>query len=199
MLSTLGVLAFLLINPLLVLTAQEGTQAPFHAINNDHRRLKPILDEEFEAWINEKGFKWGMKGVAIAVTRRTKDDNGEWDGWETELKGYGVADRWGNTVDEDTLFGIGSNSKLFAALGIGLLVEDEKYPINWDTKIKDILPKGEWKLQDSAMEEQANLIDILSHRTGLPRHDVSYSRTDTLRTLVSKLRYLRPSAEFRKM
>ncbi|KIJ31713.1 hypothetical protein M422DRAFT_36150 [Sphaerobolus stellatus SS14] len=42
-----------------------------------------------------------MKGIAIAVTRRTKDDNGEWDGWETELKGYGVADRWGNTVDED--------------------------------------------------------------------------------------------------
>ena len=59
-------------------------------------RLKSVLDDEFEAWLNETGYKWGMKGVAIAVTRQIKGDN-----WHTELKGYGVADRWGNPVDEE--------------------------------------------------------------------------------------------------
>ncbi|KIJ33420.1 hypothetical protein M422DRAFT_35523 [Sphaerobolus stellatus SS14] len=197
MFGSLGLLLFLLFNPLIA--AHEGIQAPFQIHDNSHRRLKPVLDEEFEQWLNEKGSKWGMKGVAIAVTRRTKDINDNWDGWETELKGYGVADRWGNPVDEETLFSIGSNSKLFTALAIGLLVEDEKYPINWDTKVKDLLPKAEWKLQDNIAEQNANLIDILSHRTGLPRHDHSYSRTDTVRSLVSKLRYLKPSAEFREI
>lgn len=42
-----------------------------------------------------------MNGVAIAVTRRTKDSTGQWNGWVTESKGYGIADRWGHAVDED--------------------------------------------------------------------------------------------------
>ncbi|KIJ23095.1 hypothetical protein M422DRAFT_276396 [Sphaerobolus stellatus SS14] len=102
-----------------------GVPFQLHGSDRDQRRLKPVLDEEFEGWLNEKGAKWGMQG----------------DGWETELKGYGIADRWGNPVDEETLFSIASNSKLFTALAIGLLVEDEKYPVNWNMKIKDLLPR----------------------------------------------------------
>ncbi|KIJ39645.1 hypothetical protein M422DRAFT_257473 [Sphaerobolus stellatus SS14] len=101
--------------------------------------LKPVLDYEFEDWLNTTGYKWGMKVVAIVVTRRTKNENCEWsDVWDTKLKGYGIADRWEISLTKR------SNSKPFAALGIGLLVEDEKYPIKWNTKIKDILPDGEW-------------------------------------------------------
>jgi len=134
------------------------------------------------------GYEWGMKGVAVAVTRRLKDENGEWAGWTSETEGYGVAIRWGTPVDADTLFAIGSNSKLFTAMGIGLVTENETLPITWETKIKDILPENQWKLQDTVAQNQANLIDILSHRTGLPRHDMSYSRTDNLATIVSNLR-----------
>jgi hypothetical protein len=61
---------------------------------NDART--PILDDEFAAWLNETGSIRGMKGVAIAVTRRNKDG----EGWSTETKGFGVADRWGNLVDD---------------------------------------------------------------------------------------------------
>ncbi|KAF8508999.1 hypothetical protein BU17DRAFT_56461 [Hysterangium stoloniferum] len=127
-----------------------------------------------------------MKGVALAVTRRLKDENGEWAGWTSETKGYGSANRWGTPVDADTLFGIGSNSKLFTAMGIGLVTENETLPIMWKMKIKDILPGNQWKLQDTVAQNQANLIDIFSHRIGLPRHDLSYSHTDDLATTVSE-------------
>ena len=84
-----------------------------------------------------------------------------------------------------TLFAVGSNSKLFAALGIGLLTANESIPIDWDTKIKDILPTTLWTLQDPIAQDHADLVDILSHRTGLPRHDMSYSQTDTPESAVS--------------
>ena len=54
----------------------------------------PVLDDEFSAWLEETGNALGMKGVAIAVTRKNKDG----DGWTTETKGFGVADRWGTPV-----------------------------------------------------------------------------------------------------
>lgn len=39
---------------------------------------------------------------------------------------------------------------------------------NWETKVKDILP-GEWELLDHWATEKANIRDILSHVSGLPR------------------------------
>ena len=62
---------------------------------------------------------------------------------------------------------------------------NESIPIGWDTKIKDILPESLWALQDPIAQDHADLVDILSHRTGLPRHDLSYSLTDTLESSVS--------------
>ncbi|KAF8586654.1 beta-lactamase/transpeptidase-like protein [Ramaria rubella] len=153
-----------------------------------------ILDDNFDAWLKEIGNNWGMKGVAIAVTRKNKDG----DGWTTETKGYGVANRWGDPVNEETIFPIASNSKLFTALGIGLLTTNESIPVNWHTKIKDVVPESLWNLQDKTAQDQADFVDILSHRTGLPRHDLSYSHTDTPESIISKLRYLRPSTEFRE-
>ena len=39
---------------------------------------------------------------------------------------------------------------------------------NWHTSVQDILP-GEWQLMDEWAERKANLKDILSHVSGLPR------------------------------
>ena len=64
--------------------------------HNDHLP-EVILDDEFSAWLEETGTIRGMKGVSIAVTRKNKND----DGWTTETKGFGVADRWGTPVDDE--------------------------------------------------------------------------------------------------
>lgn len=96
-----------------------------------------------------------------------------------------------------TIFSICSNSKLFAALSLAFLVEDPDVDLEWTTKIADILP-DEWKLQDIVTQERANLLDILSHRTGLPAHDLGWTHGGTSAEIISGLRFLRPSLEFRE-
>lgn len=194
--------ALLIVLSLLLQVVWAATQQlAFHNYAHPTGPPATVMDEEFESWLNHTANIWGMKGIGIAVTRRVKDQHGEWGDWQTELKGFGVADRRGTPVDEEvcsspsahdksvsqtneqTLFSIGSNTKLFTALGLGLLVEDDAYKLQWDSRIKDILHE-QWVLQDKIAEKYATLVDILSHQSGLPRHDLSYSTSDTLKTLV---------------
>lgn len=69
--------------------------------------------------------------------------------------------------------------------------------LEWTTKIIDILP-AEWQLQDKVAQERATLLDILSHRVGLPAHDLSWAYGATPAEIISGLRFLRPSLEFRE-
>lgn len=39
---------------------------------------------------------------------------------------------------------------------------------SWQTKIKNLLP-DEWVLRDTVANDNANVLDILSHVSGLPR------------------------------
>jgi CubicO group peptidase (beta-lactamase class C family) len=77
----------------------------------------------------------------------------------------------------DSVFAIASNSKLFLAISVGLLVsnktlaEERGKEIKWSTKIRDLVP--EWGLMDEEMDRGVSLQDMLSHRTGMPRHDYS--------------------------
>jgi hypothetical protein len=62
------------------------------------------------------------------------------------------------------LFAIASNSKLFAALSIGLLIENKTVLENGDrldysTKIKDILP--DWRMVDPYMQDHLDVLDLL--------------------------------------
>lgn len=95
------------------------------------------------------------------------------------------------------MFAIGSNSKLFTTLALGMLVEKSNPSLNWTTKIVDILG-DDWQLEDKIAERHADLLDILSHRTGLPRHEMGWHRGQKAADAVTKLRYLRPSSEFRQ-
>lgn len=92
---------------------------------------------------------------------------------------------------------INSNSKLFTTIALGLLVENSSNTIQWKTKIADIL-HDDWVLEDPIAQSQANVVDLLSHRTGLPRHDLGWRRGLKAKEAVRQLRYLRPSAEFRE-
>ena len=53
------------------------------------------------------------------------------------------------------------------AIGLALLVDEGK--LEWDVPVREILP--EFKLKDQVASEQCTLRDLLTHRTGLPRHD----------------------------
>jgi CubicO group peptidase (beta-lactamase class C family) len=76
--------------------------------------------------------------------------------------------------------GLGSGSKSFTATALGLLMQDFAAGHNvtalphgvtsftWQTAVKDLLP-DEWKLEDQWASEKANVHDIASHVSGLPR------------------------------
>lgn len=113
-------------------------------------------------------------------------------------KGFGVKEIGKNSkVDAQTAFGIGSISKSFTVLTLGILVDEDK--ISWDDRVKDYLPYFE--LYDPYVTENFTIRDLLTHRSGLK--DVSggtlwyhsdYSRVE----IIKRLKYLEPVSGFRE-
>ncbi|ODO04797.1 hypothetical protein I350_05407 [Cryptococcus amylolentus CBS 6273] len=187
-------IAVCLVTPSLSHTAH---QQPLATAYSSH-----ILDKRLCAEIDELRERWGVKGITLGVaaspnfTKATKDGAGE--DWTSEVYTFGKADRYENDVDNRTLFGIASNSKVFVAISIGLLIEDKTYLPNgelldWSTKIKDILPG--WGLMDDYASTHADLIDLLTKDAD---STVLRYRHQTPEVIVSTMRYLRPSAELRQ-
>ena len=78
----------------------------------------------------------------------------------------------------DSVCAIASNSKLFLAMSVGLLIsnktlaEERGEEIKWPTKIRDLIP--EWGLMDEETDRGVSLQDMfVPYRTGMPRHDIS--------------------------
>ena len=100
----------------------------------------------------------GLAGGAAALIR-----NGKVDTWF-----FGHSDReTGLPVSEETYFDIASCSKSFTAMTAALAVD--KGWLKWDTPIQKYLP--DFGVADPALSAEITMRDLLSHRTGLPRHD----------------------------
>ncbi|ESK85501.1 beta-lactamase class penicillin binding protein [Moniliophthora roreri MCA 2997] len=137
----------------------------------------PILSPKIDIFIQDLMKEWGTPGgVSVAVVRLGSSEE-----WQVETKGYGVAKlQDGTNFTADTLLSMCSNSKLFDVVATGLLMSNESVTpkINWATKIASVIP--EWKIMDSYASEKASIIDLMSHRTGLPRHEFMFRRGDTI-------------------
>src|SRR5690606_31123982 len=101
-------------------------------------------------------------------------------------------------IDENTLFGVASNTKAFTAAALGILVDEGK--ITWDTKVTDVLP--EFKLYDAYVTREFTVRDLLTHRSGLGlgAGDLMIwpdSNTTTKDELIHNLRFLKPVSSFR--
>ena len=98
----------------------------------------------------------------------------------------GLRDREaGLPVTQDTLFAIGSVTKSFTATAIGALVDEGL--LEWDRPLRDYVPGV--RLHDSFVSDRLTIVDLLSHRSGLPRHDLTCigqpgrSRAEIVRSL----------------
>lgn len=135
---------------------------------------KPLITERTEKYIQTLLTKWNSSGLSVAVVR--KDEKSP-TGWHHEFGAYGVAKADGSLVTPDSVFAIGSNSKLVLAFSVGLLISNKTLAaergkeIKWSTKIRDLIL--EWGLMDEDMDRGVTIQDMLSHRTGMPRHDFS--------------------------
>ena len=130
--------------------------------------------------------EWKVPGLALGIVK---------DGKVIYAKGYGFRDLEHQLpVNTDTLFPIGSISKSFTTLAFAML--DDAGKVDWDKPVRTYLP--EFQLYDAVASERATPRDLFSHRTGLPRHDIVWYSSDFSRAdLVSRLRYLEPSKDFR--
>lgn len=72
-------------------------------VDVDAKVLGPTIDKFIDNILTE----WDCLGIAVAVVRRKPDGS-----WNVETKGYGKATLDGTPVTEETLFQIGSNTKV---------------------------------------------------------------------------------------
>ena len=100
-------------------------------------------------------------------------------------------------MDARTLFGIASNTKLFTATALGLLVEERK--IEWDAPVIRYLPG--FQMWDPFVTRELTIRDLLVHRSGLGlgAGDLLWWPPSTYdrKEIARRLRFIPPAASFR--
>jgi len=159
----------------------------FHTDAAASGQAAPTSDiQGLDAYVGSVLKEWKVPGLAIAVIR---------DGYVFVSKGYGFRDvEKSLPVTTRTLFAIGSNSKSFTVTVLGMLNDETR--VDWDKPVREYLP--DFRLYDRTATEQMTPRDLVSHRSGLPRHDLLWLASGLSRQeLYQRLRYLQPSRPFR--
>jgi CubicO group peptidase (beta-lactamase class C family) len=143
----------------------------------------------FDAYVAQVLRTFSVPGVAVAIVK---------DGRVVLARGYGVR-RLGDPtpVDAETRFGIASNTKLFTASSIAMLVEEGK--LEWDAPVIRYLPS--FAMYDPFVTRELTVRDLLVHRSGLGLGagdllwwpPTTYDRKE----IVRRLRYIKPATSFR--
>lgn len=147
------------------------------------------LPPKFDAYVAQVLRAFTVPGAAVAIVK---------DGKVVLAKGYGVR-RLGDTapVDARTRFGIASNTKVFTATAIALLVEEGK--LEWDAPVTRYLP---WfAMYDPYVTHELTVRDLLVHRSGLGLGagdllwwpPTTYDRKEIAR----RIRFIKPATSFR--
>ena len=144
-------------------------------------KIVQFVDETAESLLT----KWNLEGFSIAIVK---------DGKTCLTKGYGKRNA-DTKFDGQTILPIGSATKSFTALILGMLVEEGK--LSWDTKVKDIL--GDLQLYDDTTAQRITIRDLLSHRTGISSQDAHgvYCPLMPREEYIKTYRYLQPVCDMR--
>jgi CubicO group peptidase (beta-lactamase class C family) len=133
--------------------------------------------------------RFGVPGCAVVVVK---------DGEVLLAAGFGQRDVDADLpVDADTLFPIGSSTKTFTAAVLATLVDEGT--LDFDVPVTSYLPG--FALQDPIATQLLSVRDCLSHRSGLPRHDmIWYAGDGTLDRdeVIGRIRHLTPTQPFRQ-
>lgn len=142
--------------------------------------------EGLDAFVVETMAEWQVPGLALALVR---------DGEVVLARGYGYRDLARTLpVTPDTLFAVGSITKPFTVVGLAMLVDEGR--LDWDAPVRDYLPA--FRLADGFASETMTPRDLVTHRSGLPRHDALWYATGFDRdSLFGRLRYLDMGGSFR--
>ncbi|GAB2537714.1 serine hydrolase [Spirosoma aerophilum] len=149
-----------------------------------------ITPGQIDAVVERTRTTFDVPGIAVAIVK---------DGKVIHAKGYGIRSlKSGQKVDENTRFGIASNSKAFTAAALGILMDEGK--LTWDDKVIKYIP--EFRMYNDYVTEEFTIRDLLTHRSGLGlgAGDLMFwpdSSTFTIKDVIHNLRYLKPVSGFR--
>lgn len=141
---------------------------------------------DFDDFVNQALKDWKVPGTAVGVVQ---------DGKVILLKGYGYRDLEKQLpVTPNTLFAIGSITKSFTVSTLGMEMDEGK--VDWDKPVRNYLPT--FKMYDPVLTEQMTIRDLITHRSGLPRHDMVWYSSDFSREdIIRRLQYLEPNKPLR--
>jgi CubicO group peptidase (beta-lactamase class C family) len=156
--------------------------------------VQPLLAQsappaDIDAYVGQVMKSFDVPGLSVAIVK---------DGKVVLAKGYGVR-KLGSPapVDENTLFGIGSNTKAFTSAALASLVDEGK--ISWDDRVYERLPG--FQMYDPYVSHEMTIRDLLTHRSGmgLGEGDLLFwpHTTFTRDEIIYRLRFMKPASSFR--
>lgn len=162
----------------------------FFAINAIAQQKTPsFISDSLDTYVRQGLKDWNIPGLAIAVVK---------DGKTVVMKGYGVRNvEKKEAVDENTLFMIASNSKLFTGTALAQLDYNNKISI--DDKISKYI-KG-FALYDKNTTDLVTIRDMLSHRIGTKTFQgdfVFWNSNLARQQIINKMKLLKPVGQFRQ-
>ena len=147
--------------------------------------VKDSLDNYIQQGLKD----WDIPGLSVVVVK---------DGKVVVMKGYGVKNiTTKQPVDEQTLFMIASNTKLFTGTALALLEARGKLSLN--DKITKYYPS--FQLYDTTSTKLVSIRDMLTHRIGTKTYQGDFTFWNTKLTrqeIMNKMRLLKPSLNFRQ-
>ena len=147
------------------------------------------LPGDLDEYIARALKEFNVPGLALAVVK---------DGRVVVAKGYGVREMGKPApVDEQTLFGIASNSKAFTTAALAMLVDEGR--LSWDDRVIKHLEA--FQMYDPYVTREITVRDLLTHRSGmgLGAGDLMFfPPTDFTRAeIMRNIRFLKPVTSFR--
>ncbi len=141
-----------------------------------------------EPQLNKLLTDWKAAGFSVAVVQKNK---------LIYANGFGYRDYEKKLpATPNTLYPIGSCTKAFTSSLIGQLANDKALEL--DKPVHEYLPS--LAFYNTGMTNNITLRDMMSHRTGLPRHDISWYLfpTTSRDSFLQRIRYMEPTAELRQ-
>src|SRR6266852_3325588 len=141
----------------------------------------------FDSYMAQVLKDWNTPGIGLGIVVNDK---------LVFAKGYGYRDYEKKlTFTPATMSPIASNTKLFTAVAAGMLVEEGK--LSWDKPVRESVPTI--RFYNDQLNNSVTLRDMLSHRTGITRHDTIWFKSDfTRKELFDRLKYLEPQEPMRQ-
>lgn len=141
------------------------------------------LDDKLEVLLKETH----APGFSIAIVKNNK---------VVYSKGFGYSNiEQKQKADENTLFAIGSTTKAFTTGLLGIM--EAENGLSFDDRPRKYLPKLEF--YNDLLNSELTIKDLVSHRSGLPRHDMSWYLfpIENRDSLLARIKYHEPFKDIR--